>query len=77
MLRGEAQIITYDTLYVQRFMTQTGQVCVGFGEVMGLIFNVELSGSKGIFILRGECGGRGRWIISNVGEWERLERSIC
>lgn len=25
VLRGEAQIITYDTLYVQRFMTQSGQ----------------------------------------------------
>lgn len=40
LLRGEAQIITYDMLYLQRYGTvhESESARVGFGGVMGLIF---------------------------------------
>lgn len=69
LLRGEAQIITYDTLYVQRFMSQS-VCCVGFGT--------ELWGSSSLEWIcweeaRDFCvlvvGGWG--IIGDVGEWDR------
>lgn len=56
LLRGEAQIITYDTLYVQRFMTQSGQAYVwDSAELWGS--SPMLRGSSR-FLYWGECGGR-------------------
>lgn len=65
LLRGEAQIITYDTLYVQRFMTQPGQayICVGFSPSYGA--HLRCWEEVGDFYAEGSTVG-GRRIIDDV-----------
>lgn len=59
LLRGEAQIITYDTLYVQRFMTQSrGTGSYNVWDSAELWDSSPMLRGSGGFLYRGECGGR-------------------